>query len=624
MSTCSTRSSARNAKRNSSNINNNNQEMIKHASNTTHVNNNSHGDNASVSSSTTPTNDLNRHETSNKRVRTIEGSNNDILMTETTSPPVTQTNTSEITIPKTPILVSLNESLHAPKNDRNLLVTAPNKDQSGANSKTDLSNKGKNKMTDTNQDTLMHEQLDLSNFKGEQIYRLFCPLNHFPNNENPHEVLNKVRSHFANKETFKECSIDTICKISIIVLTFTSDVDKSALDGTNIGSLKVIFHDFNEENTSNIIQQELMKIFNRSIRFVDIPTSYPTDVFVNIRPNQRPYKPQPPIYKQIHIVFKDEQPVKNFFTKEIYSLKIENWVCRILPADHTHPEHDKRCKFGYKITGLPMNTQLGDLHPILTRINAQTCTFAPTNNRQLQKAAYVYVKEKDYKEQIFHIKCFNTTIYAFPQTIRLSCTVCGDPTHEYTQCTNKQDPNQRPKALTIDRNQNKKPTINQQIYNQFKSIIATHNGERIICMDQNKYQNQKQPMKFNQPSPYIPNIPDNTMKIQHLEQEINTLKAQLKTLAKENTTLKKELTMVKESITTNMKELLYMKEQLNHVNTKSDIMIQKLDEISLYQNTPSSHITREESTNIIYEKNNLHSTIANETVAHTNSNIPAE
>ncbi|GET03549.1 hypothetical protein GLOIN_2v1481061 [Rhizophagus clarus] len=420
MSTRSTRSSVRNTKRSSSNINNNNQEMIKSTNNATQVNNNPQEDNASVSTTSTPKNDPNRHETSNKRVRTTEGSNNDVLMTENTSLPDTQTQTDETTTPKTPVLVSLNESLHAPKNDGNPLITAPNEDHSGANPKTGLSNKGKNKITDTNQDTLMHEQLDL-----------------------------KFLDYFVLSIIFP------------IMINHTS-----ALDGVNIGSLRVTFHDFNKENTSNIIKQELTNIFNRSIKFVDIPQSYPTKVFVNIvqnqygniltykeiirqrrnttqqqRPNQRNYKPQPPTYKQIHIVFKDIQPVKNFFAKEIYSLKIENWVCRILPADHSHPEHDKRSKFGYKITGLPMNTQLGDLHPILTRINAQTCTFAPTNNRQLQKAAYVYVKKKDYKDQIFRIKCFNTIIYVFPQNIRLSCTICGDPTHEYTNCTNKQDPN---------------------------------------------------------------------------------------------------------------------------------------------------------------------------------------
>ncbi|GBB88301.1 hypothetical protein RclHR1_14870003 [Rhizophagus clarus] len=485
--------------------------------NATPVNNSPPKDNASISSSTTPTNDSNRQEVSNKRVKTVEENNNDIVMTDTIRPIELQTLTNDTTTQKTTVVVSLNKSLHAPKNDRNLLATAPNVDHSGANSKTDLSNKGKNKMTDTNQDTFMHEQLDLFNFKGEKTFRLFCPLNHFPNNDNPHEVLNRVRSHFAHKETFKGCFIDTICKISIIVLTFTSDVNKSSLDGTNIGSLKVTFYDFNEENTSNIIQQELTKIFNRSIRFVDIPNSYSTEV-------------------------------------------------------------------------------------------------------QLQKAAYVYVKEKDYKEQIFRIKCFNTTIYAFPQTIRLSCTICGDPTHEYTNCPNKQDPNQRPKALKIDRDQNKKPTINQQIYNQFKSIITTHNRERIIRMDQNKYQNHEQPARFSQPPNYIPNIPDNSTKINHLEQEINALKTQLKTLANENTSLKKELTLVKESITTNTKELLYMKEQLNHVNTKSDIMIQKLDEISLYQNNSSPHITRDEFTNQTNEINITHPN----TTLNTNNNIPTE
>ncbi|GBB90379.1 hypothetical protein RclHR1_01730027 [Rhizophagus clarus] len=470
MSTRSTRSSARNTKRSSSNVNNNNQEIIMNFNTATPLNN------------STPTNDSNRQEVSNKRVKTVEENNNDIVMTNTISPIALQTPTNDTTTQKTPVVVSLNESLHAPKNDGNLLATAPNVDHSGANSKTDLSNKGKNKMTDTNQDTFMHEQLDLSNFKGEQIFRLFCPLNHFPNNDNPHEVLNRVRSQFTHKETFKGCSIDTICKISTIVLTFTSDVDKSLLDGTNIGSLKVTFHDFNEENTSSIIQQELIKIFNHSIKFVDIPNSYPTEVFVDIVQNQY------------------------------------------------------------------------------------------------------------------------------------------DPTHEYTNCPNKQDPNQRPKALKIDRNQNKKPTINQQIYNQFKSIIATHNGERIIRMDQNKYQNHKQSAKFSPPPNYIPNIPDNSTKINRLEQEINALKTQLKTLADENTSLKKELMMVKESIATNTKELLYMKEQLNHVNTKSDIMIQKLNEISLYQNNSSPHITRKDFTNQTNEINALNPS----TTLNTNNNIPTE
>ncbi|GBB96200.1 hypothetical protein RclHR1_02700002 [Rhizophagus clarus] len=640
MSTRSTRSSNRNTKRTSSSINNNNQEMIIDVNNATKVIIDPPKDNVSVSSSTAPTNDSNRHEVSNKRGRTVEGSNDDIVMTENNSPPENQRQTNEMSTPKIPVAISLSESLHAPKNNENPLVTAPQENQSGANTKIDLPNKGKNKITNTNQDTLMHEQLDLSNFKGEQTFKLFCPLNHFPNNDNPHEVLNKMRAHFANKDTFKGCSIDTICKISIIVLTFTSDVDKSALDGTNIGSLKVTFHDFNEENTCNIIQQELSKIFNRSIRFIDIPTSYPMEVFVDIvqnqygkihsykeiirqkrnnnqqrGPNQRNFKPQQPMYKQLHVVFKEERPVKNFFTNKIYSLKIENWVCRILPADHTHPEHDKRTKFGYKITGLPMNAQLGDLHPILTRINAQTCSFAPTNNKQLQKAAYVYVKEKDYKDQIFRIKCFNTIIYVFPQTIRLSCTICGDPTHEYTNCTNKQDPNQRPKASNIDRNQNKKPTINQQIYNQFKSIIATQNGERIIRMDQNKYQYRQQQPTYNLPPPtHTHNIPDNTTKINRLEQELNALKLQIKTVVEENATLKKELTMVKESILTNTKELLHMKEQLIHVNAKSDIMIQKLDEISLSHNTLQAN--KDDYTSITNNDNNLHAITTNRTLVN--------
>ncbi|GES91917.1 hypothetical protein GLOIN_2v1776368 [Rhizophagus clarus] len=508
MSTCSTRSSARNAKRNSSNINNNNQEMTINGDNSTPANYSSPKDNVSVSSSTTPMNNFNKPETSNKRVKTVEENSNDILMTDTITSTNNRIQTKEITTLQTPVVVSLNESLHAPENDGNLRATVPNADHSGLFKKMTYPIREKIKSMTPIKIRLCTNNLIYPTLRG-----------------------NKFLDYFA---------LSTIFPIMTTHMRFSTN--------------KILTYKEIIRQRHNTNQQQ--------------------------RPNQRNYKLQPPIYKQIHIVFKDEQP------KQI-------WI------------QDNR------------NTQLGDLHPILMRINAQTCTFTPTNNRQLQKAAYVYVKEKDYKDQIFRIKCFNTIIYAFPQNIRLSCTICGDPTHEYTNCNNKQDPNQRSKALTIDRNHNKKPTINQQIYNQFKSIIATHNGERIIHMDQNKYIQQT---KFNQSTPHIPNIPDNSTKINHLEQEINALKTQLKVLADENTSLKKELTIVKENIATNTKELLYMKEQLNHVNTKSDIMIQKLDDIALHQTNSPPHTIRNECSNQANEISMLH---PNRT-PNTNNNIPTE
>ncbi|GBB86698.1 hypothetical protein RclHR1_13080002 [Rhizophagus clarus] len=54
---------------------------------------------------------------------------------------------------------------------------------------------------------------------------------------------------------------------------------------------------------------------------------------------------------------------------------------RIIPTDNTHPEYTKRISKGYKLTGILVNAQLGDLSPILTKLNAQTCTFGSTNRR---------------------------------------------------------------------------------------------------------------------------------------------------------------------------------------------------------------------------------------------------
>ncbi|GBB93265.1 hypothetical protein RclHR1_02140018 [Rhizophagus clarus] len=141
-------------------------------------------------------------------------------------------------------------------------------------------------------------------------------------------------------------------------------------------------------------------------------------------------------------------------------------------------------------------------------------------------------------------------------------------------------------------------------------------------MDQNKYQYRQQQPTYNLPPPtHAQNIPDNTTKINRLEQELKALKLQLKTVAEENATLKKELTIVKESITTNTKELLHMKEQLTHVNAKSDIMIQKLDEISLNQNISPLRVNKENYTSVTNTNNNLQTLTTNRTPVN---NIPAE
>ncbi|GES81703.1 hypothetical protein RCL_jg1615.t1 [Rhizophagus clarus] len=79
--------------------------------------------------------------------------------------------------------------------------------------------------------------------------------------------------------------------------------------------------------------------------------------------------------------------------------------------------------------------------------------------------------------------------------------------------------------------------------------------------------------------------------------------------------------MVKESITTNTKELLHMKEQLTHVNAKSDIMIQKLDEISLNQNTLPVRANKEDYTSITNINNNRQAITTNRTPVN---NIPTE
>ncbi|GES93395.1 hypothetical protein RCL_jg21181.t1 [Rhizophagus clarus] len=122
----------------------------------------------------------------------------------------------------------------------------------------------------------------------------------------------------------------------------------------------------------------------------------------------------------------DTRIITQIYQKETFGIKIENWISRIIPTDNTHPEYTKRISKGYKLTGILVNAQLD---------------------------------------------------------IVKSCSICGDPTHEYKDCHNRQDPSKQPQAVTIKRNIPKKPTLDAEIYQQFKSIISINKGKRIIKLD---------------------------------------------------------------------------------------------------------------------------------------------
>ncbi|PKK69008.1 hypothetical protein RhiirC2_749122, partial [Rhizophagus irregularis] len=89
--------------------------------------------------------------------------------------------------------------------------------------------------------------------------------------------------------------------------------------------------------------------------------------------------------------------------KENYwSLKIKNFVIRILPGNPDDPEYKKRTSHYFKITGLPLNTTAKDIEPLIKHVYGRTCTFTQTTKSSTMKNAYIYVSPDNYPENVIN------------------------------------------------------------------------------------------------------------------------------------------------------------------------------------------------------------------------------
>jgi hypothetical protein len=83
----------------------------------------------------------------------------------------------------------------------------------------------------------------------------------------------------------------------------------------------------------------------------------------------------------------------------LYSLTIKNSLIRILPANALNKEHNIRTLHGYKITGIPVNTQIQDLNKINTLLKAKTCIILKCKYNSITKTAYVDIRALDKSSQ---------------------------------------------------------------------------------------------------------------------------------------------------------------------------------------------------------------------------------
>jgi len=149
------------------------------------------------------------------------------------------------------------------------------------------------------------------------------------------------------------------------------------------------------------------------------------------RPTQRYSKQK---FLQFHVTFKDRSTLTRIFEKEdIWVISVNSHFIRIVPWFSKAGAFLERTSFCYHITGLPINTNIIDLKPIVKKLSGKTCTIV--RGTKGISTAYVYVKEQDYMDQIKSFNVFGTKIYVIPNGVSTqTCNACGSPTHNIFDC----------------------------------------------------------------------------------------------------------------------------------------------------------------------------------------------
>jgi len=134
------------------------------------------------------------------------------------------------------------------------------------------------------------------------------------------------------------------------------------------------------------------------------------------------YRYQKPKFLQFHVTFKDRSILTRIFEKEdIWVISVNSHFIRIVPWFSKADAFLERTSFSYHITGLPINTNIIDLKPIVKKLSGKTCTIV--QGTKGISTAYVYVKEQDYVDQIKTFNVFGTKIYVIPNG--LSTSTCN-------------------------------------------------------------------------------------------------------------------------------------------------------------------------------------------------------
>ncbi|CAB4446735.1 unnamed protein product [Rhizophagus irregularis] len=385
-------------------------------------------------------------------------------------------------------------------------------------------------------ETLQIEQLEYNDSEAQntatESYSVFIAKDQFPNEGNNFEIRKKIRDAFSNH-------INDIIRIrwekhqylTVFIIEFSRKDTFEKYASKRHLILNANIHPYDSSNIEAYIQRDVEKQAKNSIKLTDVLIFYETEALLkniinitgkeikNFHSNEKKliqnyefemkryrnnnhgrrngrFAPRQPQYKTVYIEFKTAAGAKYLMDKG-WSLNIEDFNIKILPTNNNHEAYIQRTSKGYRITGLPNNTNVKDMNKIITLINGETCSIPKARSRFCSKTAYVMVDPKNFEDKIKKITAFNTSLYIIPLDNKVkTCVQCGSPEHMIQECNAEHttSPNKQKlfKPINIPRNTTK-IVVSKSISDNYGSLMK-------INEDFNKQQISKTSTKPNQPT----------------------------------------------------------------------------------------------------------------------------
>ncbi|RIA81068.1 hypothetical protein C1645_835314 [Glomus cerebriforme] len=452
-----------------------------------------------------------------------------------------------------------------------------------------------NDFNDANNITSISDTENLTINDNTDTYISFALLNDLPYNT-IHEIKTEIRRNFLNTPAFKGfMGLQNYYGIKVIKIGFYEEADRNSIHNIYISNLKTRFYNYEPQYIEQIITPILESKYNKTIKIVDIPKHIDNSLIIEVLSKEigpicnyyepiksynknnpqsqnlnRQQQQRPSYFKQLKIEFENTSSIQNIVQNDIWSITIGDFSVRILPNEIKSIGYINRTSYQYKLTGLPINSTIKSIEPLLKKIKARTCTFTPTDKRRITKSAYVYVSKEDFINKNKTLNINNHNIYIMNPKLK-HCTVCGSPTHDFKSCNSTA--NLTPNKHTAN-NQNRLTL--SQFNNKFKSLIQTPLKKPDLSRNSKRPLNTRNPQQTYKAPVHKADQPSDRKLIEQLLKE----NAELKTLLHQSIQKLNNLQSITKDIAEIKKNVLDNKEKIAQTNTKIDIVITRTEELN--------------------------------------------